>query len=81
MVKNAIGKNKYLGDGTTTATVLAHSIAQQGFNRVSKGANPNQVRMGVQKGVTAVINALKNLSKPVTTPEEIAQVGLLLIIA
>ena len=62
------------GDGTTTATVLAHSIAQDGFKRVSNGANPNEVRKGVQKGVIAVVEALKKLSKPVTTPEEIAQV-------
>lgn len=63
-----------IGDGTTTATVLAYSIAKDGFTRVSNGANPNEVRTGVQRAVTAVVDALKNLSKPVTTPEEIAQV-------
>ena len=54
--------------------MLAHSIAQDGFKRVSNGANPNEVRKGVQKAVTVVVEALKKLSKPVTTPEEIAQV-------
>ena len=63
-----------IGDGTTTATVLAHSIAKDGFNRVSNGANPNEVRVGVQKAVGIVVDALKKISKPVTTPEEIAQV-------
>lgn len=62
------------GDGTTTATVLARSIAQDGFEHVSKGANPQEVRTGVQKAVIHVVEALKQLSKPVTTPEEIAQV-------
>lgn len=62
------------GDGTTTATVLAHSIAKDGFTRVSNGANPNEVRNGVQKAVSTVVEALRKLSKPVTTPEEIAQV-------
>ena len=62
------------GDGTTTATILARSIAQDGFERVSKGANPQEVRTVVQKAVTKVVETLKKLSKPVTTPEEIAQV-------
>ncbi|XP_019861851.1 PREDICTED: 60 kDa heat shock protein, mitochondrial-like, partial [Amphimedon queenslandica] len=67
--------NEEAGDGTTTATVLAHSIAKDGFTRVSNGANPNEVRTGVQRAVSAVVAALKDLSKPVTTPEEIAQVA------
>ena len=63
-----------LGDGTTTATVLAQSIARDGFARVTNGANPNEVRTGVSKAVSCAIDRLKQLSKPVTTPEEIAQV-------
>ena len=67
--------NEEAGDGTTTATVLARAIAKAGFDRVAKGANPHEVRMGVMTAVSTTIDALKKLSKPVTTPEEIAQVS------
>ena len=63
------------GDGTTTATVLARSIAKDGFEKVTKGANPQEVRKGVFAAVEKVLAALKVMSKPVTTPEEIAQVS------
>lgn len=66
--------NEEAGDGTTTATVLARAIAKEGFDTISKGANPVEIRRGVMMAVEAVINELKSLSKPVTTPEEIAQV-------
>lgn len=67
--------NEEAGDGTTTATVLAQSIAKEGFVIVSKGANPQEVRKGVMLAVEAVVENLKKMSKPVTTPEEIAQVA------
>lgn len=67
--------NEEAGDGTTTATVLARSIAKEGFEKISKGANPVEIRRGVMMAVDAVIKELKNQSKPVTTPEEIAQVA------
>lgn len=67
--------NEEAGDGTTTATVLARAIATEGSEKISRGANPIEVRRGIQKAVNAVIEALKDLSKPVTTPEEIAQVA------
>uniref|UniRef100_K7GIW1 60 kDa heat shock protein, mitochondrial n=1 Tax=Pelodiscus sinensis TaxID=13735 RepID=K7GIW1_PELSI len=67
--------NEEAGDGTTTATVLARSIAREGFEKISKGANPVEIRRGVMLAVDAVISELKKLSKPVTTPEEIAQVA------
>uniref|UniRef100_H9GFC4 60 kDa heat shock protein, mitochondrial n=2 Tax=Anolis carolinensis TaxID=28377 RepID=H9GFC4_ANOCA len=67
--------NEEAGDGTTTATVLARSIAKEGFEKISKGANPVEIRRGVMLAVDAAINELKKLSKPVTTPEEIAQVA------
>ncbi len=54
--------------------MLAQSIARDGFQKVTNGANPNEVRTGVHKAVSMVIDSLKQLSKPVTTPEEIAQV-------
>ncbi|XP_011903307.1 PREDICTED: 60 kDa heat shock protein, mitochondrial [Cercocebus atys] len=66
--------NEEAGDGTTTATVLARSIAKEGFEKISKGANPVEIRRGVMLAVDAVIAELKKQSKPVTTPEEIAQV-------
>lgn len=50
------------------------SIACEGFESVSKGANPHEVRIGVMAAVEVVVEELKKLSKPVTTPEEIAQV-------
>ncbi|XP_025778686.1 LOW QUALITY PROTEIN: 60 kDa heat shock protein, mitochondrial-like [Puma concolor] len=67
--------NEEAGDGTTTATVLARSIAKEGFEKISKGANPVEIRKGVMLAVDAVIAELKKQSKPVTTPEEIAQVA------
>uniref|UniRef100_A0A673XXW7 60 kDa heat shock protein, mitochondrial n=1 Tax=Salmo trutta TaxID=8032 RepID=A0A673XXW7_SALTR len=67
--------NEEAGDGTTTATVLARAIAKEGFDSISKGANPVEIRRGVMLAVETVINELKRMSKPVTTPEEIAQVA------
>ncbi|KAK9500202.1 hypothetical protein O3M35_001506 [Rhynocoris fuscipes] len=67
--------NEEAGDGTTTATVLARAIAKEGFEKISKGANPIEIRRGVMLAVDAIIEHLKTLSKPVTTPEEIAQVA------
>uniref|UniRef100_A0A3P9IRC6 Heat shock 60 protein 1 n=1 Tax=Oryzias latipes TaxID=8090 RepID=A0A3P9IRC6_ORYLA len=67
--------NEEAGDGTTTATVLARAIAKEGFDNISKGANPVEIRRGVMMAVEAVIGELQRLSKPVTTPEEIAQVA------
>lgn len=66
--------NEEAGDGTTTATVLARAVAKEGFDTISKGANPVEIRKGVMTAVETVINELKRTSKPVTTPEEIAQV-------
>ncbi|XP_039700842.1 60 kDa heat shock protein, mitochondrial [Pteropus medius] len=71
--------NEEAGDGTTTATVLARSIAKEGFEKISKGANPVEIRRGVMLAVDAVIAELKKQSKPVTTPEEIAQVRFFII--
>jgi chaperonin GroEL len=64
-----------LGDGTTAATILARAIAKEGFDRISRGANPIEVRRGIMLAVSVVINELKRMSKTVTTPEEIAQVA------
>jgi len=67
--------NEEAGDGTTTATVLARAIAKAGFEAVSKGANPNEVRRGVMCAVETVTTGLQNMARPVTTSEEIAQVA------
>ncbi|OBS68910.1 hypothetical protein A6R68_02554, partial [Neotoma lepida] len=66
--------NEEAGVGTATATVLAHSIAKEGFE-ISKGANAVEIWRGVMLAVGAVIAELKRQSKPVTTPEEISQVA------
>jgi len=67
--------NEEAGDGTTTATVLARSIAKDGFEKVAKGGNPQEIRRGVMVAVEKVVEFLKGMSKTVTTPEEIAQVA------
>uniref|UniRef100_A0A2K6BP95 60 kDa heat shock protein, mitochondrial n=1 Tax=Macaca nemestrina TaxID=9545 RepID=A0A2K6BP95_MACNE len=71
----ASNTNEEAGDGTTTATVLACSIAKEGFEKISKGANLVEIRRGVMLAVDAVIVELKKQSKPVMTPEEIAQIA------
>ncbi|MDP2278004.1 MAG: chaperonin GroEL, partial [Nitrospirota bacterium] len=63
------------GDGTTTATVLAHAIYREGMKHVVAGANPMDIKRGIEKSVAVVISELKKLSKPVQDKKEIAQVG------
>lgn len=67
--------NEEAGDGTTAATILARAIAKAGFEKISKGANPVEIRKGVMLAVEKVVEELKKMSKKVTTPEEIAQVA------
>src|SRR5215510_12038361 len=63
------------GDGTTTATLLAHSIVREGAKSVAAGGNPMDLKRGVDSAVNAVVNELKAKAKKVTSSEEIAQVG------
>lgn len=63
------------GDGTTTATVLAYSIYKEGMKHVVAGANPMELKRGIDKAVETVVEELKKLSKPVQDKKEIAQVG------
>ena len=63
------------GDGTTTATVLAQAIVKEGSKSVAAGANPMDLRRGIDQAVRAVVDQLKAKSKKVTNNEEIAQVG------
>jgi chaperonin GroEL len=63
------------GDGTTTATLLAHSIVREGAKSVAAGSNPMDLKRGIDLAVHAVVEELKKKSKKVTSSEEIAQVG------
>src|SRR6516165_1856616 len=63
------------GDGTTTATVLAQAIVREGAKAVAAGANPMDLKRGVDLAVQTVVDQLKSKSKKVTNSEEIAQVG------
>jgi chaperonin GroEL len=63
------------GDGTTTATVLAHSIYREGLKHVVAGANPMEVKRGIEKAIEVVVEELKSMSKTVKDKKEIAQVG------
>ncbi len=76
MVKEVASKTSDVaGDGTTTATVLAQAIAQEGMKFVAAGMNPMDLKRGIDKAVTAAVDELKKISKPCTTNKEIAQVG------
>jgi chaperonin GroEL len=67
--------NDLAGDGTTTATVLAQSIVREGVKAVAAGLNPMDLRRGIDKAVSAVVDELKKRTKKITTPAETAQVG------
>ncbi|CEF56792.1 chaperonin GroEL [Acetobacter ghanensis] len=67
--------NDVAGDGTTTATVLAQAIVREGLKAVAAGMNPMDLKRGVDKAVSVVIEELKKNAKKVTTPAETAQVG------
>jgi chaperonin GroEL len=76
MLKEVASKTSDIaGDGTTTATVLAQSIVQEGMKFVAAGMNPMDLKRGIDKAVDSVVDELKKLSKPCTTTKEIAQVG------
>ena len=76
MVKEVASKTSDVaGDGTTTATVLAQSICNEGFKYVAAGMNPMDLKRGIDKAVIAVVEELKKISKPCTTSKEISQVG------
>ena len=76
MVKEVASKTSdAAGDGTTTATVLAQSIYSEGCKLVASGLDPMALKRGIDKGVAAVIEALKKISKPTRDKIEIEQVG------
>jgi chaperonin GroEL len=76
MVKEVASKTSDMaGDGTTTATVLAQAICNEGCKLVAAGANPMSLKRGIDKGVEAVVAQLKKISKPTKDKTEIQQVG------
>ncbi|MBW2091422.1 MAG: chaperonin GroEL [Deltaproteobacteria bacterium] len=76
MVKEVASKTSDVaGDGTTTATLLAQSIYREGQKLVTAGANPMELKRGIEMAVDSAVEALKKLSKPTKDQKEIAQVG------
>jgi len=76
LVKEVASKtNDEAGDGTTTATVLAESIFKEGLRNVTAGANPVQLKRGMDKACTSILKELKELSRVVDTKDQIAQVA------
>jgi chaperonin GroEL len=76
LVKEVASKTSDVaGDGTTTATVLAHAIFREGIKHISAGANAMEIKRGVDRAVEVVVEELKKLSKPCQTKKEIAQIG------
>ena len=67
--------NDVAGDGSTTASVLAQAIVREGLRNLTAGANPMSMKRGIDKAVEVAINKIKELSRPVNTKEEIAQVA------
>ncbi len=78
LVKVAASRTSYLaGDGTTTATVLAHALVKEGTKAVAAGMNPMDLKRGVDAAVAAIIAELQRRSKKVTSSEEISQIGMI----
>lgn len=76
LIKSVASKtNDVAGDGTTTATVLARAIYSEGCKAVAAGLNPLDLRRGIQLAVNSVVETLETISRPITSKEEISQVG------
>ena len=76
LVKEVATKtNDTVGDGTTTATLLAQAIVNDGLKNVAAGANPLAIRRGIEKAVSAAVDEMKKQAQPVETKEQIASVG------
>lgn len=76
MVKEVASKtNDVAGDGTTTATILAHSLIEEGFKNLAAGANPVEMKRGIDRGVSAVVESLRKQSRKLKTKQETAQVA------
>src|SRR5689334_10621517 len=76
LLKEAATKtNDVAGDGTTTATVLAQAIVNEGLKNLAAGANPMQLRSGIEKATNAVVEYIKSIAIPVEDKKEIAQIA------
>lgn len=76
LVKEVASKtNDIAGDGTTTATILAHAMIEEGFKNVAAGANPMELKRGLEKGAAVIVDELKKQSRALKTKEETAQVA------
>ena len=76
LVKEVASKtNDIAGDGTTTATILAHSMIEEGFKNLAAGANPMELKRGLETGSKKIVEELKKMSRELKTKEETAQVG------
>eukprot|EP00540_Astrosyne_radiata_P000667 CAMPEP_0116832378 /NCGR_PEP_ID=MMETSP0418-20121206/5860_1 /TAXON_ID=1158023 /ORGANISM="Astrosyne radiata, Strain 13vi08-1A" /LENGTH=558 /DNA_ID=CAMNT_0004461735 /DNA_START=91 /DNA_END=1767 /DNA_ORIENTATION=+ len=76
LIKSVASKtNDVAGDGTTTATILARAIYSEGCKAVAAGLNPLDLRRGIQLAVNSVVDTLESISRPITSKEEICQVG------
>jgi chaperonin GroEL len=76
MVKEVASKTSSVaGDGTTTATILAESIFDEGLKNITAGANPMQVKRGIEAGVDAIVNELHKMSTPVVSSKQFEQVA------
>ena len=76
LIKSVASKtNDVAGDGTTTATVLARAIYSEGCNAVAAGLNPLDLRRGIQLAVNSVVATLEEISRPISSKEEVSQVG------
>ncbi len=76
LLKEAATKtNDIAGDGTTTATVLAHTIITEGLKNVAAGANPMLIKRGIEKATEAVVQAIRDMAVDISTKEEIANVA------
>src|SRR5881227_3283751 len=63
------------GDGTTTATVLAHAMVKEGLRNVAAGANPMSLKRGIERGVELVVESIKNQAKEISGKDDIARVA------
>ncbi len=76
LVKEVASKTSDVaGDGTTTATLLAHAIFREGIKHISAGANAMEIKRGIDRAVEVVVDELKKMSKPCQSKKEIAQIG------
>jgi chaperonin GroEL len=76
LVKEVASKtSKDAGDGTTTATIYAEALFQEGLKNITSGANPNEIKRGIDAAVSVLTDELKKMSKKVESSKEIAQVG------